>query len=452
MMRFVIMKGVGLPTNLIEYVRKVYNRSELFVGHRNTKQGRGVLQGDPLSPCLFNLIIDYILSKLNPDIGVKYAGTMISTLAYADDLILMVSSRQGLEANLGTLARVAARVGLSLGVGKCATVGRQWLGKEKKMIRDFRPFMLGEDPIPTLNIGNFYKYLGIGFSSEGPRKWYCGELRDQTQKLGNAQLKPQQKLFLMRNYLILRFTYRLKHERVSVGSLKETDRAIRSAVRAFLHLPKDVPVPMFHAHPSKEGLGLPEMEHSIYDQLAKLKFDLSRSGPVWQAVTDSIKVPLSRRQRRTEVTDFCEGRGLALSQKQPGCYSWLTDGTMLMSGSTYVEEVKIRLGAVSTKERNNRGRPTDMTELTCDLGCPKVESLGHILQECPATGQLRISRHNKVADVLKRALSDRNWTTIVEPTVPTPAGIRLPDLVAFKDDTAHTLWIPQYVQMPMAHL
>lgn len=120
-----VMRGVGLPASLVDYVRKVYNRSELFVGHRNTKQGKGVLQGDPLSPCLFNLMIDYILSKLNPDIGINYAGTSISALAYADDLILMASSRQGLEANLGTLARVVAGVGLSLGVGKCATIGRQ---------------------------------------------------------------------------------------------------------------------------------------------------------------------------------------------------------------------------------------------------------------------------------------------------------------------------------------
>lgn len=143
---------------------------------------------------------------------------------------------------------------------------------------------------------------------------------------------------------------------------------------------------------------------------------------MWSRVAEAIRIPLSNRQRRTEVGDFCDGRELA----QSGCYGWLSDGTRLMGGSSFVEAVKIRMGVVSTRERNNRGRPTVTQDLVCDLGCPRVETLGHILQECSVTGQLPILRHNRVAETLKHALTKKNWRAIVEPMIPTEAGIRRP--------------------------
>lgn len=76
-----------------------------------------------------------------------------------------------------------------------------------------------------------------------------------------------------------------------------------------------------------------------------------------------------------------------------------------------------------------------MTDTLCDLGCPRVETLGHILQECPSVSGLRIIRH-KLANVLRSALLARNWRTWSEPAIPTMAGIRRPDLVAVKEDQA----------------
>lgn len=54
---------------------------ELFV------QGRGVLQGDPLSPILFNIAIDYVLGGLSNNIGVEYGGEKVGALAYAEDVV-----------------------------------------------------------------------------------------------------------------------------------------------------------------------------------------------------------------------------------------------------------------------------------------------------------------------------------------------------------------------------
>ena len=53
----------------------------------------GVKQGDPLSPVLFNIVMDQLLESLNEsNLGVILDGMKLPALAYADDLALMATS------------------------------------------------------------------------------------------------------------------------------------------------------------------------------------------------------------------------------------------------------------------------------------------------------------------------------------------------------------------------
>ena len=69
-------------------------------GHRTTdwfQTGKGVRQGYILSPCLFNLYVEYIMqnAKLGEvQDGIKIAGRNINNLRYADDSILMEESEE----------------------------------------------------------------------------------------------------------------------------------------------------------------------------------------------------------------------------------------------------------------------------------------------------------------------------------------------------------------------
>lgn len=128
---FSILKANKLPENFISYISSVYINSSIFIGPEVVKQGRGVLQGDPLSPLLFNIVLDYVLEMMNSRMGLSINGETISVLAYADDLVLLASSREGMDQNLRNLITASALVGLSLGANKCASIGRMWLGKQK---------------------------------------------------------------------------------------------------------------------------------------------------------------------------------------------------------------------------------------------------------------------------------------------------------------------------------
>ncbi len=54
-------------------------------------------QGEPLSAYLFNAVIDMGLSALDPAVGVEYSGCRVKALAYADDVVLLASTPEGLQ-------------------------------------------------------------------------------------------------------------------------------------------------------------------------------------------------------------------------------------------------------------------------------------------------------------------------------------------------------------------
>lgn len=55
---------------------------------------RGIEQGDPISPILWNIFYDSILKQLNNLEGYNFEGKNVSYMAYADDLILISKSEE----------------------------------------------------------------------------------------------------------------------------------------------------------------------------------------------------------------------------------------------------------------------------------------------------------------------------------------------------------------------
>ena len=96
-----ILKEMGIPDHLTCLLRNLYAGQEATVriGHGTDwfQIGKGVCQGCILSPCLFKLYVEYIMTNAGLEeaqAGIKIAGRNINNLRYADDTTLMAESEE----------------------------------------------------------------------------------------------------------------------------------------------------------------------------------------------------------------------------------------------------------------------------------------------------------------------------------------------------------------------
>ena len=80
---------------------------------------RGVRQGDPVSPLLFNCSLDEIFKKLNwENLGININGTFLNHLKFADDVALVAGSPEDLQKMLDDLYVESKRAGLEINLSK----------------------------------------------------------------------------------------------------------------------------------------------------------------------------------------------------------------------------------------------------------------------------------------------------------------------------------------------
>ncbi|XP_055269545.1 phosphatidate cytidylyltransferase, mitochondrial isoform X3 [Moschus berezovskii] len=121
-----ILKEMGIPDHLTCLLRNLFAGQEATVRtvHGTTdwfQIGKGVRQGCILSPCLFNLYAEYIMSNAGLEeaqAGIKIAGRNINNLRYADDTTLMAESEEELKNLLMKVKEESEKVGLKLNIQK----------------------------------------------------------------------------------------------------------------------------------------------------------------------------------------------------------------------------------------------------------------------------------------------------------------------------------------------
>ena len=83
--------------------------------------GKGICQGCILSPCLFNLYVEYIMrnARLNEaQAGIKIARRNIHNLRYVDDTTLLAESEEKLKSLLMKVKEENEKAGLKLNIKK----------------------------------------------------------------------------------------------------------------------------------------------------------------------------------------------------------------------------------------------------------------------------------------------------------------------------------------------
>ena len=122
---------IPIPDHLTCLLRNLYGGQEATVGTGHGTADwfqirKGVCQGCILSPCLFNLYVDYMMQNARLDeaqIGIKITGTNINNLRYANDTILMAESEEQLNSLLMKVKQESEKAVLKLNIQKTKIMG-----------------------------------------------------------------------------------------------------------------------------------------------------------------------------------------------------------------------------------------------------------------------------------------------------------------------------------------
>ena len=106
--------------------------------------------------------MDELVDELNPVFGFRLSNVgAISTLALADDLVLMSESLAGIRAFMTTTKAFLDNRGMSINVRKSASLGLKKDGKRKRVRTLVEPFLnVGREMVQILGCGESTRYLG----------------------------------------------------------------------------------------------------------------------------------------------------------------------------------------------------------------------------------------------------------------------------------------------------
>jgi Reverse transcriptase (RNA-dependent DNA polymerase) len=453
------LQAKGVPGPIIRYILYTYKHASL----RLTVQGntsapirprRGVLQGDPLSPINFICVFDLAVQRIPPEIGFKMDNRVFGRLGFADDWVLLAGSKPAMRLALAVMEEELEDLGMRLNSDKCSVLSLVPSGKYKKIkVITASEFSLSGQPLKQIGVQQTFKYLGVDFSPSGPSSTRADMVK-YLQRISKAPLKPQQRLLVLRDYLIPRYAHKLTFGRVTAGHLRRVDIRIRQAIREWLRLPHDVPVGYYHAPVKEGGLGIRMFEVDVPLQ-RKLRIDrMSDTDPLMKVIKgaaihekrlewcrkvlhkyglggDARSIDLKAAHAR-RLHDSVDGKELCHSGTTPVNVKWVYDRSDGIPASDYLHYHWVRVNALPSRVRTARGRPNKNKSCRA-CGVPS-ETTYHIIQQCPRNKEGRDRRHKMFQKHICAGLSKVGWIITENPRIPLDDGtVWYPDVVAHRN-------------------
>jgi hypothetical protein len=160
------MQKVGITGRSLNLIKELYKKTQCAVKVNNRiteffNYSKGVRQGCPLSPVLFNLYVNDLFHTINmnslSDVHL-YADNKINALMYADDLVLISETKEGLQRQIDSLHDYCQKWKLKINIKKTKSMV---FNRGNNLIKT--SFYVGGSPIE--NVKSF-KYLGFTISAK----------------------------------------------------------------------------------------------------------------------------------------------------------------------------------------------------------------------------------------------------------------------------------------------
>ena len=180
---FLKMRKNKINGNILRLLQNIYKNSECSV-RLNGKltqffaYEKGVIQGNPISPILFNIYVNDLFEELaeaNKTPVSLDGSSSIHALMFADDLIILSTSAKGLQDSLDRLNEYCNEWDLKVNFGKtkCIAFSRGNSRESKGLIFDKT----------NIEFVKQFKYLGVSIDKKGN---FSPTLKDLSRKATNA--------------------------------------------------------------------------------------------------------------------------------------------------------------------------------------------------------------------------------------------------------------------------
>eukprot|EP00731_Ephydatia_muelleri_P037617 Em0521g3a len=280
-----ILRLAGLGGATIDIIQDIYAGSTTCVRTKSETSAsiaceRGVKQGCPLSPILFNFVMESIIRSVEEvhDAGYKIANSSITTLAYADDLCVLSSSRTLMQQMMDRAHQAGSWAGLTFNTKKCASLTiLRGQGRRQRAV-PFQP-KLGMEVIPALTWNESYKYLGCraGADPKAEVRQVGEEYLQDCEAIMKSDLSDWQKLDALHRFAKPRLVYPLQNLTPPIRWATNLDKAVRKVVKQCLKLPRRTITSFLYSPTRRGGLGIPNVVDDLNIYMVSSAFKLLSS-------------------------------------------------------------------------------------------------------------------------------------------------------------------------------
>lgn len=255
---------------------------------------RGVLQGDPCSPLLFNICFNSLIKVLDTPnykklgyIWGSKASQQTNWLQYADDAALISRDQQSAQGLTKLFEAWCVWAQMVIRTDKCSSFGM--LKKEGNYIQILPKLSIISGDIPPTPIGGDFKYLGRIFSfemkSETEKTAIVNKLENFLNITSNLKLKPQTKLKILHRFILSQFSFSLRVCNFSGTWISETlDSLCIRHIRNWIEAPISSCVEEWLVSPiTMCGMGIPSIKHRFE------RLQLSKRNALKKSMNENIR-------------------------------------------------------------------------------------------------------------------------------------------------------------------